>query len=276
MSACPFCAEALEGEPGRCPTCGEALEPPRVRRVVGGGTACRTVLVTLAVVVAVLLTVAFLGALRAYQAVQASRPRCGNNLRMLGIGALMYADDHGGYPHVGPPQELDGDVGSDHAPRIVRALVYYGYTEDPEGFICEASRDEAAEQSPVALANPKRWFWHGGATSDISRSPFVDGLADPPLSATTELSYGWTRRTLTRNASSNVALAADRAVALPGADPADPLYGNHSEGWNVLRADASVSFRPASRAAAATLVGVGPNDDALGIKDQAADRELPR
>ena len=58
------------------------------------------------------------------------------------------------------------------------------------------------------------------------------------------MSYAYTRRGYNRNVSSLKILAADRALR---ADPSQSqplagMQGNHDDGWNVIRADCTVSF----------------------------------
>jgi hypothetical protein len=179
-----------------------------------------------------------------------SKTKCSNNLRQLGLAAIQYADDLRYFPHVGPRAQLDGGVDSNATTKIVRALVWHGYHDSPEGFVCPQSYDlhrpiEAAD----VRTNMRRWFWGGEECGDPAASPFADGLADPILDDTDELSYGWTRRSMNSNARSTALLAADRAQADPApADDARPgHHGNHFEGVNALQADGTVSWHAAGQ-----------------------------
>ena len=212
---------------------------------------------------------------------KANRTKCMSNLRQLGLAAIIYSDDKRSFPHVGALTALDGDFhdgGPTTTTKSVRALLHYGYTDNPEGWICPDSFDPYVPAGRPAVAGPT-WFW-GGQTAPGDRSPFVDGLADPALAVTDELSYGWTRKALSRNARSTSILGADRSVALPHGPNSGPLpgeLGNHREGWNVLAADASVTWTrvdapagdryPAERLPAA----FGRDDGWLAIHDQQAD-----
>lgn len=170
----------------------------------------------------------------------ATRIRCSNNLRQLGLGAIQYADDKRFYPHVRGLRELDGDVHSADTPRVARTLLFFGYLDDPAVFVCPESRDAVAPFAAEAVDDVRRWSWGGAAQDDVQTSPLVAG-DDPPLAKTTELSYGWTRRAHNANARSTTVLMADRA-ARAAPDARGPLAGNHPDGWNVLQADASVRW----------------------------------
>ncbi|MGE0712816.1 MAG: hypothetical protein AB7N76_34325 [Planctomycetota bacterium] len=176
--------------------------------------------------------------------VKSNRTKCSNDLRQLALAAIQYGDDKRLFPHVGQTRELDGDLMSSDSSRSVRALVFYGYHDNPEGLICPSSEDLYIPIANAAVRQDmKLWTWQG-ATADPKRSPWLAG-SDPALVANTELSYGLTRRGLDRNVASKVALAADRGVRVletptPGTPPGH--VGNHLEGWNVVHADATVSF----------------------------------
>ena len=194
---------------------------------------------------------------------RSSRVKCANNLRQLALAAIQYADDNRFFPHVGPLRAVDGGPETDATPRTVRALVWSGYHDNPEGFICPSSYDLSLVMADAAKTDTRRWFWGGEASSDPDVSPFVDGLPDPTLDATSELSYGWTRRGLNLNARSSTPLGADRAQADPvlrdavlDADVPAGLIGNHDDGSNVVFADGSASFVSATDERAALLADV--------------------
>jgi prepilin-type processing-associated H-X9-DG protein len=180
---------------------------------------------------------------------RSNRTKCSNNLRQLGLAAIQYADDKRFFPHVGPIPQLDGGTDSNATTKVVRALLWYGYHDNPEGYICPSSYDMYLPITDSEVkANLRLWFWGGGeARGDPTLSPFVDERPDPTLDATDELSYGWTRRGMNMNARSSTPLLADRAQADP--DVRDDvtvskpgLFGNHDAGANVVRADGSVAF----------------------------------
>lgn len=176
------------------------------------------------------------GALRAQegQLERANRARCSNYLRQLGLAAIQYADDKRFFPHVGKIKDLDGGYRTNVTPRLIRALTFYGYHDDPEGFVCPSSQDEWLPAHEAARADMRRWLWGGKENTDATTSPLLVDGKDPTLAETSELSYGWTRRGLTSNARSSSQLAADR------------MKDNHVEGGNVLQADGTVGFSPAA------------------------------
>jgi hypothetical protein len=238
---CPFCAETVAPDDVDCPSCGEALDGDAAS---GGGGGLKTVLIVLGVifflcvvgtgVMAALLMPALTKAKE-----KANRTKCSNHLRMLGLGSLMYADDKRFYPHVAPLTELDGDVTTNHTPKKVRTLFYYGYLEDPEGLVCPSSFDMAI--MPLVL-DGRTWFWDGGNNPGAPDTPpLFDGAPDPTLDQTVELSYGTTRRGMNANVRSTAMLAADRAIR-DGTDVGNPLEGNHEDGWNLLKVDATVEW----------------------------------
>lgn len=179
---------------------------------------------------------------------QAQKVDCANNLRQMGLGAIQYADDKRFFPHNAGVTELDGDgfANSNHQTKIARALVWYGYHDNPEAFICPSSDDmHIPVQDNDVRENMRGWFWEGDyKQSDPKKSPFKDGKQDPVLKETSELSYGWTRRGMNRNAASTKVLGADRAVRLDeaGATASAGETGNHADGWNLLRVDGTVDF----------------------------------
>ncbi len=174
---------------------------------------------------------------------RAHRTRCANLLRQFGLAAIQYSDDKRFFPHVNKIRTLDGDYDSNHTPRTVRALMYYGYHDNPEGWVCSESFDGYVPPRDQAWEAPRRWFWSGGILKTPVASPFLDGASDPTLRATDELSYGWTRKGYTANTRSMTMLGADRAVRTHSADPMPAgELGNHDDGLNVVRADATVEY----------------------------------
>jgi hypothetical protein len=177
-----------------------------------------------------------------------SGSRCGSNLRQLGLAAIQYSDDKRFFPHVKGLRELDDGYDSNHAAKSVRALQYYGYHDNPEGWICPSSSDTFVHITASAVQmDPRLWFWNGTSlpTTPTWRSPFVDGQPDPTLRETPELSYGWTRKGMNSNARSISLLSADRAVREVEGTGASALageVGNHIEGTYVLRVDATVQL----------------------------------
>lgn len=183
---------------------------------------------------------------------KANKTKCSNNLRQLGLAAVQYAGDKRFFPHFKKPTQLDDDGmngTSNHQTKVIRALLWYGYHDNPEGWICPSSFDlNIPIQDPEVRQKLRKWFWDGGNSGDMRKSPFVDGLSDPNLKDTTELSYGWTRKGMNQNARSTALLGADRARR-QDEDSSDTVtagaegtLGNHQDGWNVLKVDATVEF----------------------------------
>ena len=181
---------------------------------------------------------------------RAEERKCSSNLRLLGLAALQYSDDKRVLPHLSGPTALDGPETGNHQTKTFRALHWYGYHDSPESWICPSSFDMFHPvQNEDVREHMRKWFWGARySKADTKRAPFVDGAPDPPLSgaeATTELSYGWTRRALSPNAKASSPLSADRSVrtsADPGAGVDPDRAGNHLEGWNVLRLDGRVEW----------------------------------
>lgn len=262
-ATCPYCAEAIPAQATTCPACGERLQgappPPRPSRLPLVLALVVTVVFGLPVVVGVLAALLMPSLLGAKA--KANRTRCANNLRMLALAAIQYSDDKRAFPHARAAAALDGDPTTGDSPRVVRTLVWFGYHDMPEGFVCRASDDQAVPiTNPATQADLRRWFW-GGGTSAAKAPPFVDGQQDPPLDQTTELSYGWTRRALGANARSTALLAGDRALRDPSRPVTNALVGNHPDGWSVVQADASTAWHPAGTSPAWLAATADPQQD---------------
>lgn len=183
---------------------------------------------------------------------KANKTKCSNNLRQLGLAGIQYADDKRFFPHVKSIKSLDGDYTTNDTSTIVRAMVWFGYHDNPEGFICPSSMDMHAPVDALVLENMRSWVWGGQADEDAAKiSPFktdLEGDPDPTLAENMELSYCWTRRAMNSNVRSTALLGADRSrkgqVEDDGTGGGDQIEGgNHEDGWNVLRADATVELR---------------------------------
>ncbi|HBP17182.1 MAG TPA: hypothetical protein DEA08_05215 [Planctomycetes bacterium] len=179
---------------------------------------------------------------------KANKTKCMSNQRQLALAAIQYSDDKRYFPHVGPLRQLSGDASSNHAPKVVRSLYWYGYHDNPEGAICPSSIDVYVPIQNKAVRDDLRlWNWSTSKEpGDKERSPLEHGF-DPSLLQTEELSYGWTRKGMNSNVRSTAVLLADRGVRTtdqPARSVAPGDIGNHSEGWAVTRADASSEFIP--------------------------------
>ncbi len=284
---CPFCAEVINDEAKKCKHCGEFLNDADMPGGGGGASAGKTVLIIALVCVPLCLCVPGLLAALLMPALmkakeKANRTKCANNLRQLGLASIQYSDDKRLYPHVGSPQSLNGGPDTNHSTKKTRTLLYYGYHDNPEGFVCPSSFDIYNPQT--APLNGKTWFWDGNQNpTDGSQSPLTDGAPDPNLEDNYELSYGWTRKSLNSNASSRTLLMADRAVrekaAMNPNAPLNALMGNHDNGWNVLKADCTVEWLSTSGQPfpGSFLTGTSSAQDGyLGIKVQTDPNVLGR
>ena len=181
----------------------------------------------------------------------AGRTKCAGNLRQLALAAIQYADDKRFFPHVGSLRALDERMGK-NTPIKIRSLVWYGYHDNPEGFICPVSFDSFYPVTNSAVVNaPRRWLWGGADAAPSDRSPFVSSECDVDFAATDELSYGWTILGLNTGARSTKVLGADRSLREAGdgahAFPARRIeVGNHDDGYNVVYVDGTVEFVSAS------------------------------
>lgn len=276
--SCPFCAEPIAGGATKCDSCGERLDgpPPDVPAKSNTGLIIGVVVavcvggVCLVGILATLLMPALMKAKS-----KANRTKCSNNLRQAALAMIMYADDRRFFPHVGPTRSLDGDVTTSDSPKITRSLIWYGYHDDPGAFICPESYDlafgAASPGAPTAgVGSPRAWFWQGNTIPESELSPFVDGQPDPTLDTTDELSYGWTRRALNSNVRATALLSADRARR---SDPSatDVLAGNHTDGWNVGRADGTVNWTPPQLAGELTSTDTSSREAGfLSIEDPSS------
>jgi prepilin-type N-terminal cleavage/methylation domain-containing protein len=188
---------------------------------------------------------------------KANRTKCGNNLRQCGLGAIQYSDAQRFFPHMASNiTTLDGAPNTTDVPRIINGLVWWGYHDNPEGFICPSSYDMHIAVADDVKVRMKRWSFAsvGGSTNaNEIGNPLSPNPQNAPtwedLNTTSELSYGWTRRGMNANVRSTALLGTDRSLrvgesaetgASGGAGPIDG--GNHADGWNVLQADGTVSF----------------------------------
>lgn len=267
-STCPFCAEPIAANAKKCKACGEVLDgsggksvAPPAKGVSVGLIIGIVLLVCVGGVclIGILATLLMPALMKAKS--KANRTKCSNNLRQTGLAMIMYADDKRFFPHVRGSQELDGDITTSDSPRIARALLWHGYLDAPETFICPESLDltYAPASSPMTVS-PRAWFWDGQTVVESELSPITDGNSDPNLDSTDELSYGWTRRPMNSNARSTALLSADRA--LRDDSVMGVLVGNHRDGWNVGTADGSVNW---VQPPADTLTATDTNDSQSGF-----------
>lgn len=218
---------------------------------------------------------------------KANKTKCSNNLRQIGLAAVQYGDDKRFLPHIKKTRALDGEMPTVDSPRAVRAMVWYGYHDNPEGFICPSSDDlHVAIGDGAILDNMRLWGWENDwAPGDAQRnttpptSP-ADTGTDPTLEDTPELSFAYTRRGYNRNVSSTKVLGADRGMRIlddgagGGTAGGNGHFGNHKDGWNLLQADCTVAFRDSGADFGGTkpydyMSGTGPGMGFLPLSDQA-------
>jgi hypothetical protein len=203
------------------------------------------------VVVFIGILVSFGLVVRKQMASGGAKTKCSSRLRQVGLAALQYGEDKRFLPHFEKTRTLDGDISSPHTPVSVRALMWYGYHDDVRSLVCTDSDDEYLPVTESSVLEDMRlWGWRerygdpGSPRTEVA--PWRDGFAggDLPLLETTELSYAYTRRGYNRNVSSIKILGADRGARGPqGEAPRAPGdVGNHPNGWNVLKADATIEF----------------------------------
>lgn len=197
---------------------------------------------------------------------KANRTKCANNLRMLGLAQIQYSDDKRFFPHLGPIKDLDGGYTTSSSTRKTRAMMFFGYHDDPAGFVCPSTKDLDEDVPEAAKQNGKLWFWGGqpapAGPNGVPANPLSGADApDPALHETGELSYGWSRRGMNSNVRSTALLTADRTDA------------NHGEGWNVGQADGTVLFVARAEGEKLTLVE-GPEAGYLAIR--AKDDPAPK
>ena len=225
---------------------------------------------------------------------KANRSKCANALRQLGIAALAYSDDMRFFPHHERPHLVDGGWDTSHPSKSIRALLWYGYHDSPEGWICPSSWDLFVRVDDAnSKNNPRYWFWSsprsngtvtGGAGQGSGRSdvsPFADQLPDHSLDGTDEVSYGWTRKGMNENVASNALLSADRSLRReekggPSATVMNGVNGNHADGWNALQVDAAVRWLalagdPPPYTYLTLMSKTNPNAGFLAMHDQATE-----
>lgn len=178
-----------------------------------------------------------------------NRTICARNLKQIALAAMQYSDDKRFFPHIAKITELDGDHATATSARCLRSLVFFGYLDNPEDFVCPSSADETALLTTAQKQDLRRWSWRADRdVADPSVSPIVSADAsDLPLSDRdmTTLSYGWTRRGYTSNGCCQL-LAADKSRRQDGdglLGPArtgahvGPLAGNHGDCMVAVAAD---------------------------------------
>jgi prepilin-type N-terminal cleavage/methylation domain-containing protein len=70
---------------------------------------------------------------------KANRTKCSNNLLQMGLAGIQYADDKRFFPHYRSKALLDNGYAEASSVKNVRALLWFGYHDNPEGWICPSS-----------------------------------------------------------------------------------------------------------------------------------------
>ncbi|MCA8921484.1 MAG: type II secretion system protein [Planctomycetes bacterium] len=178
----------------------------------------------------------------------ANKSKCSSNIRQMALAGASYAGDKRFFPHVGGMRAIDQDWTQTDQMRIYVAFIYFGYIDNNEVYVCPSSFDVNVPMTAGSLDNRKVFDFGGVDYGVPGDNPLTAGGRAPanPLNATTEVSYGWSRKPLNNNTGSGTMLGADRAIratedlASTAATPGEA--GNHSDGWNVTHVDAATKF----------------------------------
>ncbi|MDF1667513.1 MAG: hypothetical protein P1V97_37590 [Planctomycetota bacterium] len=158
---------------------------------------------------------------------------CANNLRILGMAAMMYSADYHRFPHM---TDADKAHSEENIPDVFRTLMQGQYLTDPTLFVCYSSSSEfpLPDNPGPRPKDPKTWNWQGPA------APSAWAVKTPGKISVFEhqhLSYTYRKRMLDSSARSDSMLAADKVDRAPKA-----WVGNHEYGYNTLFADGHVRF----------------------------------
>jgi len=187
---------------------------------------------------------------------KANKTKCANNLRQLGLANIQYGDDKRFFPHVGTRQSIDGDEQTNETSLKIRAMVYGGYHDNPEGFICPSSYDIFNQiNDDQVIENPKFWGWNqvycANATDFRQWNPLnpANPGGDPVFDQNLECSFSWTRRDMNNNIRSTAKFGSDRNLRVgdssaggTGSGNEAFTFGSHEDGWSVLQADAKTEY----------------------------------
>jgi hypothetical protein len=168
-----------------------------------------------------------------------NQTKCANNLKQIALAAIQYSDDFHVFPHLGSQESLDGGYKSNTATRVLRTLVWRDYIDYPEVFICPSGPDQFNPLTEEARRDIKSFRWEGAHGPPAPVSPLAPSGADShdvTLDKSTDLSYGWTRKAYSSNASAKALLAADKSRIVeydltPGRVPGHDgnMVGNHRD-----------------------------------------------
>ncbi|MEZ6188229.1 MAG: type II secretion system protein [Planctomycetota bacterium] len=182
----------------------------------------------------------------------ANKSKCSSNIRQMALAAASYAGDKRFFPHVQGLRTLDGDWTSQDQMRIYVALIYFGYIDNNEVYVCPSSFDVYNPMGAAQIQDKRQWTFGGSGLANPAptQSPLAPGVnplgVAQGLDQTQEISYGWTRKPMNNNTGSQSMLGTDRAIRTAddiAAGTGTPgSAGNHSDGWNVAHVDAATKF----------------------------------
>jgi prepilin-type N-terminal cleavage/methylation domain-containing protein len=190
---------------------------------------------------------------------KANQTKCSNNLKQIGMAAMQYSDDKRFFPHKTVMSSLDTGCSTAVGSTCLRALIYYNYDDNPEGFICPSSPDQFKPLEQAAKQDIRYFFWSGGSAPSIPTppafySPMYSGTdgGQQALTAMTDNSYGWTKRGLNTNSQSTNLMAGDKSRILASTDDGGTatnggsghtgnMVGNHKDTIQVVFVDAHYS-----------------------------------
>jgi prepilin-type N-terminal cleavage/methylation domain-containing protein len=215
---------------------------------------------------------------------KANRTKCSSNLRQCGLAAIQYADDKRYFPHLKAIKELDGTTapGNNFIPgRCYQALVYFGYIDNPEIFICPSSTDQHYAMTETQKANQKKWAF-GSKENGAMVNPILGDAPDAyDLDKMNDLSYGYTVKGYTVNARSDTPICCDKARVVDsagaggsagtsgGGAQGPDVAGNHRDGWNVVCVDAHTIFVGSGQDQAKKLSTTGAGEGFMVVWDDA-------
>ena len=186
---------------------------------------------------------------------KANKQKCANNLKNIGLAFVQYSDDYRFFPHMVAITAGTGQAGENSlsdVSTVYRTIHYFKYYDSMEGLICPSSEDFFQTPGDAVINNPKSFEWgNPDGSGSTPPKPILDKSQDPSVMENAQLSYTYLKRK--QNSSSvrsDTMVGADKAVrenfdaADTGQGPtgASDTAGNHTDGFNILFADAHVKY----------------------------------